>query len=70
MDEFELIDQIFHRPEGATPQVALGIGDDGAVLNGTAGKQSVVVMHTLGTGVHFWTLSHPIQSDTVPSQRT
>ena len=53
MDEFELIDQIFHRPEGATPQVALGIGDDGAVLNVTAGKQIVVVMDTLVAGVHF-----------------
>jgi len=53
MDEFELIDQIFHRPEGSTPQVVLGIGDDGAVLNVTAGKQSVVVMDTLVAGVHF-----------------
>ncbi len=53
MDEFELIDQIFHRPEESTPQVALGIGDDGAVLNVTVGKQSVVVMDTLVAGVHF-----------------
>ena len=53
MDEFELIDQIFHRPEGSTPQVALGIGDDGAVIDVTAGKQSVVVMDTLVADVHF-----------------
>jgi len=53
MDEFELIDQIFHRPEGASSQVAIGIGDDGAVINVTAGKQAVVVMDTLVADVHF-----------------
>ena len=53
MDEFELIDQIFHRPEGLSSQVAIGIGDDGAVVNVTAGKQAVVVMDTLVADVHF-----------------
>ena len=53
MDEFELIDQIFHRPEGRSSQVAIGIGDDGAVINVTAGKQAVVVMDTLVADVHF-----------------
>ena len=53
MDEFELIDQIFHRPEGLSSQVAIGIGDDGAVINVTAGKQAVVVMDTLVADVHF-----------------
>ena len=53
MDEFEVIDQIFRRPEGSTSQVAVGIGDDGAVINLTAGKQAVVVMDTLVADVHF-----------------
>ena len=53
MDEFELIDQIFHRPEGRSSQVEIGIGDDGAVINVTAGKQAVVVMDTLVADVHF-----------------
>tara|TARA_B100000676_G_C17963603_1_gene779027 strand:- start:224 stop:1174 length:951 start_codon:yes stop_codon:yes gene_type:complete len=53
MDEFELIDQIFHGPEESTSQVAIGIGDDGAVINVTAGKQAVVVMDTLVADVHF-----------------
>ena len=53
MDEFELIDQIFHRPEGPFSQVVIGIGDDGAVFNVTAGNQAVVVMDTLVADVHF-----------------
>ena len=53
MDEFELIDQIFRRPEDPSSQVAIGIGDDGAVINVTTGKQAVVVMDTLVADVHF-----------------
>ena len=53
MDEFELIEQIFHRPEDRKPWVKVGIGDDGAVLEVTPGKQSVVVMDTLVSGIHF-----------------
>lgn len=53
MDEFELIDRIFHRPEDEKSWLSIGIGDDGAVLDVTPGKQSVVVMDTLVSGVHF-----------------
>ncbi|MDP6551555.1 MAG: thiamine-phosphate kinase [Arenicellales bacterium] len=53
MDEFELIDQIFHRREDQKSWVSVGVGDDGAVLDVTPGKQSVVVMDTLVSGVHF-----------------
>ena len=53
MDEFELIERIFHRPEDRKPWVKVGIGDDGAVLEVTPGKQSVVVMDTLVSGIHF-----------------
>ena len=53
MDEFELIDRIFHRPENLKPWVEIGIGDDGAVLQPSPGKQSVVVMDTLVNGTHF-----------------
>ena len=53
MDEFELIDRIFHRPEDRPPWVEVGIGDDGAVLQPSLGKQTVVVMDTLVNGTHF-----------------
>ena len=53
MDEFELIDRIFHRPEDRPPWVEVGIGDDGAVLQPSPGKQIIVVMDTLVNGTHF-----------------
>ena len=52
MDEFELIRRYFDRP-GPTAGVALGIGDDGAVIEPTPGHQQVVVIDTLVEGVHF-----------------
>ncbi len=53
MDEFELIDRIFRRLADRKPWVEVGIGDDGAVLEVTPGKKSVVVMDTLVNGTHF-----------------
>ena len=52
MDEFELIRRYFDRglPGDGT---VIGIGDDGAVLTPTPGKQQVTVIDTLVEGVHF-----------------
>ncbi|MEQ8206113.1 MAG: thiamine-phosphate kinase, partial [Woeseia sp.] len=51
IDEFELIDRYFRRERGAG--VALGIGDDGALLNVPPGQQLVAVVDTSVAGVHF-----------------
>jgi thiamine-monophosphate kinase len=51
MDEFELIDRYFRRTVGHG--VALGIGDDGAVLNVPNGRQLVAVVDTTVAGVHY-----------------
>ena len=53
MNEFELITRYFARQPVARPDVALGIGDDAAVLDVPAGQQLVVSTDTLVTGVHF-----------------
>ncbi len=52
MDEFELIRRFFTRP-GANAGVAIGVGDDGAVLEPTPGLHQVSVIDTLVEGVHF-----------------
>ncbi len=51
MDEFALIDHYFRRRGG--DGVALGVGDDGAILVPPAGREIVVVVDTLVAGVHF-----------------
>lgn len=52
VDEFELIRRYFDR--GAEGEgTVVGIGDDGAVLSPTPGKQQVNVIDTLVEGVHF-----------------
>ncbi|MFM1886095.1 MAG: hypothetical protein RL026_1252 [Pseudomonadota bacterium] len=55
--EFELIDRCFRaleQPGGrARADVALGIGDDGALLQVPAGQQLVAVLDTLVEGRHF-----------------
>ena len=58
MDEFELIGRFFDR-EGTSSGVALGIGDDGAVLQPNPDKQQVQVIDTLVEGVHFPAGTHP-----------
>lgn len=50
--EFDLIARIRDRVVGRA-DVALGIGDDAALLDVPAGRQLVVAMDTLNAGVHF-----------------
>ncbi len=56
MDEFELINKFFRQPHEADlaryPQVALGIGDDCAILNPT-GQQIVISTDAMVSGRHF-----------------
>jgi thiamine-monophosphate kinase len=52
VDEFELIRRYFTRA-GSAPGVAVGVGDDGAVLVPEPGRELVVVVDTLVEGVHF-----------------
>ncbi|MCX7557246.1 thiamine-phosphate kinase [Xanthomonadaceae bacterium JHOS43] len=52
MAEFDLIARILARA-GVRADVALGIGDDGALLVPPAGQQLVAVCDTLNAGVHF-----------------
>jgi len=52
VDEFDLIQRYFvDNDEG--PGVITGIGDDGAVLQPTGGRQLVAVVDTLVAGTHF-----------------
>ena len=56
MGEFELIERYFRSAAGQLPQrhgVALGIGDDAAVLELPAGRQLVAAIDTLVEGRHF-----------------
>ena len=52
MDEFGLIRRFFTRAP-RSPQVVVGVGDDGAVLEPAAGLRQVQVIDTLVEGVHF-----------------
>lgn len=52
MAEFDLIARIRQRV-ATRDDVALGIGDDAAVLRVPAGRELVVAMDTLNAGVHF-----------------
>lgn len=51
--EFELIQRYFNRKGQPQTGVALGIGDDAALLNPPSGKQLVIAIDTLVEGVHF-----------------
>ncbi len=57
MQEFQLIQQIQQQTNSVLPVasqgVAVGIGDDGAVLEVPAGKQLVISTDTLSSGIHF-----------------
>jgi len=53
VNEFELIRHYFARQPVARPDVALGIGDDAAVLDVSPGQQLVVSTDMLVAGVHF-----------------
>ena len=51
--EFDLIKQYFATPGVRRTDVALGIGDDAAVLSVPAGMELVTTIDTLVSGVHF-----------------
>ena len=51
--EFQLIERFFRRSTPESPYVALGAGDDCALLAGAAGEQWAVSTDTLIEGVHF-----------------
>lgn len=53
MSEFALIDLLRARMDAARSDVALGIGDDAALLDPRAGEQLVACTDTLVAGVHF-----------------
>lgn len=53
LNEFELIAQYFARQPVARADVALGIGDDAAVLDVPVGQQLVVSTDMLVAGTHF-----------------
>ena len=52
MNEFDLIRRYFDTPVD-DPDVILGVGDDGAIIRPTPGKEQVQVIDTLVEGVHF-----------------
>jgi len=53
MDEFELIRRYFAELTPPRPDVALGIGDDAALLTAPRGQEVVVTTDTLIAGRHF-----------------
>lgn len=53
MDEFDLIDRYFRPLGGRDVNVALGIGDDAAVVDVPPGRQIVVTTDTQVEAVHF-----------------
>ncbi|MBL8259637.1 MAG: thiamine-phosphate kinase [Candidatus Competibacteraceae bacterium] len=57
--EFSLIDRHFAARRRARADVALGIGDDGALLLPHAGQQLVVTLDALVAGVHFFAAADP-----------
>lgn len=58
--EFALIDRYFATQRRQRPDVALGIGDDGALLIPPAGQHLVVTMDTLVADVHFFANTDPV----------
>ena len=63
MGEFDLIDQFFRQPaaarQAASPQLALGIGDDCALLQLAPGMQLAVTSDMLVEGRHFFPDAEP-----------
>jgi thiamine-monophosphate kinase len=60
LNEFELIQKFFTAQSVARDDVAVGIGDDAAVLAPPPGKQLVVTTDTLVEGVHFLPDADPV----------
>lgn len=59
LSEFDLIDRFFHRCGAARGDVALGVGDDAALLRVPAGMELALTLDTLVQGVHFLPGSDP-----------
>lgn len=59
ISEFSLIDRYFAAQGSKRADVALGIGDDCALLLPPAGQQLVVTLDTLVAGVHFFAGADP-----------
>lgn len=57
--EFSLIDRYFAARSSRRADVALGIGDDAALLLPPAGQQLVVTLDALVAGVHFFAAAEP-----------
>jgi len=53
LNEFEVIQKYFNRPDRDGSGVVLGIGDDAAILRLEPGNDLVVTADTLNIGVHF-----------------
>lgn len=60
LHEFDIIKQFFTPLGGSSPSVALGIGDDAAVLTLAAGEQLVVTVDTSNADVHFPADADPV----------
>lgn len=58
--EFELIEQFFKPQQVKRQDVALGIGDDCALLTVPADHQLAVSIDTLVAGIHFWENADPV----------
>lgn len=59
MNEFELIQRYFAAAGVARDDVALGIGDDCAILNPPAGMRLALTTDTLNAGIHFPAATDP-----------
>ena len=51
--EFEIIEQVFQRRAGSSPNVTLGIGDDAALTRLPVGSELVTATDALVAGTHF-----------------
>ena len=61
MGEFDLIARYFKRPASMAPHVALGVGDDCALLQPTAGMQLAISSDMLVEGRHFLSTVDPFR---------
>jgi len=60
MNEFEIIEHYFKNLTTGDPRVVCGIGDDAAVIVPPAGRELVVSVDTLVSGVHFFPEMDPV----------
>src|SRR5450830_1784114 len=61
MGEFELIERYFKRPERHAARIALGIGDDCALLQAAPGTQLAISCDMLVEGRHFLSTTDPFK---------